>query len=41
MEANRKDTFPLYLGNTDECRSYYGEGGAEGVQDGEHMYTHG
>ena len=35
------DTGCLRLVHWDEPEGWYGEGGGRGVQDGEHMYTHG
>ena len=31
----------VFTGRTDDPEGWYGEGGGRGVQDGEHMYTHG
>ena len=36
-----QDTACLGLVHGDDPEGWYGEGGGEGVQDGEHMYTHG
>ena len=36
-----QDTGCLRLVHWDEPEGWYGEGGGRGVQDGEHMYTHG
>ena len=36
-----QDTGTLGLVCWDEPEGWYGEGGGMGVQDGEHMYTHG
>ena len=35
------DTGCLELVHWDDSEGWYGEGGGRGVQDGEHMYTHG
>ena len=35
------DTGCLRLVHWDDPEGWYGEGGGRGVQDGEHMYTHG
>ena len=35
------DTGCLGLVHWDDPEEWYGEGGGRGVQDGEHMYTHG
>ena len=35
------DTGCLGLVHWDDPEGWYGEGGGKGVQDGEHMYTHG
>ena len=35
------DTGCLGLVQWDDAEGWYGEGGERGVQDGEHMYTHG
>ena len=35
------DTGCLGLVHWDDPEGWYGEGGGTGVQDGEHMYTHG
>ena len=45
-EMNRQfgfihDTGCLGLVHWDDPEGWYGEGGGKGVQDGEHMYTHG
>ena len=45
-ETNRQsrfeqDTGCLGLVQWDEPEGWYGEGGERGVQDGEHVYTHG
>ena len=31
----------IRAGHWDDPEGWYGEGGGRGVQDGEHMYTHG
>ena len=36
-----QDTGNLGLVHWDDPEGWYGEGGGRGVQDGEHMYTHG
>ena len=36
-----QDTGCLGLVHWDDPEGWYGEGGGWGVQDGEHMYTHG
>ena len=36
-----QDTGCLGLVHWDDPEGWYGEGGGRGVQDGEHMYTHG
>ena len=36
-----QDTGCLELVHWDDPEGQYGEGGGKGVQDGEHMYTHG
>ena len=36
-----QDTGSLGLVHWDNPEGWYGEGGARGVQDGEHMYTRG
>ena len=36
-----QDTGCLGLVHWDDTEGWYGEGGGWGVQDGEHMYTHG
>ena len=36
-----QDTESLGLEHWDDPEGWYGEGGRRGVQDGEHMYTHG
>ena len=36
-----QDTGSLGLVHWDDPEGWYGEGGGRGVQDGEHMYTHG
>ena len=36
-----QDTGCLGLVHWDDPEGWYGEGGWRGVQDGEHMYTHG
>ena len=38
---SRFDTGCLGLVHWDDLEGWYGEGGGRGVQDGEHMYTHG
>ena len=35
------DTGCLGLVHRDDPEAWYGEGGGRGVQDGEHVYTHG
>ena len=35
------DTVGSGLVHCDDLEGWYGEGGGRGVQDGEHMYTHG
>ena len=35
------ETRSLGLVHWDDPEGWYGEGGGSGVQDGEHMYTHG
>ena len=35
------DTGCLGLVHWDDPEGWYGEGGGKGVQDGEHVYTHG
>ena len=43
-EMNRQsrfDTGSLGLGHWDDPEGCYEEGGERGVQDGEHVYTHG
>ena len=35
------DTGWLGLVHWDDAEGWYGEGGGRGVQDGEHVYTHG
>ena len=37
----KKDTGCLWLVHWDDPERWYGEGGGRGVQDGEHVYTHG
>ena len=36
-----QDTGCLELVHWDDSEGWYGEGGGRGVQDGEHVYTHG
>ena len=36
-----QDTGSLGLVHWDDPEGWYGEGGERGVQDGEHVYTHG
>ena len=36
-----QDTGSLGLMHWDDLEGWYGEGGGKGVQDGEHVYTHG
>ena len=36
-----QDTRSLGLVHWDDAEGWYGEGGVNGVQDWEHMYTHG
>ena len=36
-----QDTGFLGLVHWDDLEGWYGEGGGRGVQDGEHVYTHG
>ena len=36
-----QDTGNLGLVRWDDPEGWYGEGGGSGVQDGEHVYTHG
>ena len=36
-----QDTGNLGLVHWDDAEGWYGEGGVNGVQDWEHMYTHG
>ena len=36
-----QDTGSLGLVHRDDPEGWYGEGGGRGVQDGEHVYTHG
>ena len=36
-----QDTGSLGLVHWDDPEGWYGEGGGRGVQDGEHVYTHG
>ena len=36
-----QDTGSLGLVHGDDPEGWYGEGGGRGVQDGEHVYTHG
>ena len=36
-----QDTGSLGLLHWDDPEGWYGEGGGRGVQDGEHVYTHG
>ena len=38
---SRFDTGSLGLVHWDDPEGWYGEGDGRGVQDGEHMYTHG
>ena len=43
-EMNRQSRFDTGcwgLVHWDDPEGWYGEGGGRGVQDGEHMYTHG
>ena len=35
------DTGSLGLVHRDDPEGWYGEGGGKGIQDGEHVYTHG
>ena len=37
----QQDTGSLGLVHWDDPEGWYGEGGGSGVQDGEHVYTHG
>ena len=39
--ASTHDTGCLGLGHWDDPEGWYREGGGRGVQDGEHVYTHG
>ena len=39
--GSMQDTGCLGLVHWDDPEGWYGEGGGRGVQDGEHMYTHG
>ena len=39
--GSMQDTGSLGLVHWDDPEGWYGEGGGRGVQDGEHMYTHG
>ena len=39
--GSMQDTGCLGLVHWDDPERWYGEGGGRGVQDGEHMYTHG
>ena len=39
--SSMHDTGCLGLVHWDDPEGWYGEGGGRGIQDGEHMYTHG
>ena len=39
--GSMQDTGCLGLVHWDDPEGWYGEGGGKGVQDGEHVYTHG
>ena len=39
--GSMQDTRSLGLVHWDDPEGWYGEGGGRGVQDGEHVYTHG
>ena len=39
--GSMQDTGSLGLVHWDDPEGWYGEGGGRGVQDGEHVYTHG
>jgi len=39
--GSMQDTGSLGLVHWDNPEGWYGEGGGSGVQDGEHVYTHG
>ena len=39
--GSMQDTGSLWLVHWDDPEGWDGEGGGRGVQDGEHMYTHG
>ena len=39
--GSMQDTECLGLVHWDDPEGWYGEGGGKGVQDGEHVYTHG
>ena len=36
-----KNQAPSFLQHWDDPEGWYGKGGGRGVQDGEHVYTHG
>ena len=39
--GSMQDTECLGLVHWDDPEGWYGEGGGRGIQDGEHVYTHG
>ena len=41
LTGSMQDVGSLGMVHWDDPEGWYGEGGGRGIQDGEHMYTHG